>query len=204
MSALLLHRELRALMLRRTREATPQFVSVSHTGAVMRSTLRYSGPARGTGHLSKPVRALLARTGGIVSTRELRAVGVDPTMLELYRDYGSLQAVRQGWHCHPDVSQVNRLAWRFGGPLTCVSALDFYAGTGMSLAAADASPTRLHVCVPGNIPSVPNPRLLAQRWGITMPLDPVVHWSTRDAQSGNRLAVSRAVALRQADRCSAL
>ena len=191
-------------MLRRTREAIPQLVSVSHTGVVMRSTLRYSGPARGTGHLSKPVRALLVHTGGIVSTRELRAVGVDPTMLELYRDYGSLQAVRQGWHCHPDVPPVNRLAWRFGGPLACVSALDFYAGNGVSLAAADEAATRIHICLPGNSPSVPSPRLLAQRWGIAVPLEPVVHWSTRDARSGNRLAVSRAVALHQADRCSAV
>ncbi len=170
-----------------------------------------------------PVLALLARTGGIVSTRELRAVGVDPTMLELYRDYGSLQAVRQGWHCHPDVSSLNRLAWRFGGPLACVSALEFYAGSGDrdgdragagagAGAGADAgdnsSPpesetalTALHVCVPGNRPVVPSPHLLVERWGIALPPQPIVHWSTRDATSGNRLAVSRAVALRQADRC---
>lgn len=171
---------------------------------MMRSTLTYSGPARGTGHLSKPVRALLARTGGIVSTRELRAVGVDPTMLELYRDYGSLQAVRQGWHCHPDVSPLNRLAWRFGGPLACVSALEFHSGEGAASGATDATLARLHICVVGNTRTVPNPRLVAERWSIPVALEPVVHWSTRDAQSGNRLTVSRTVALRQADRCRAL
>ncbi|MEN9621190.1 MAG: hypothetical protein RL499_1383 [Actinomycetota bacterium] len=234
---------------------------------MLRSTLTYCGPARGNGHLSKPVRAFLVATGGIVSTRELKALGVDQTLLELYRDYRSLQAVRQGWHCHPDVAPLNRLAWRFGGPLACVSALAFHAsgatdvrashsagsnasggasnnegnegnggiggnegnggsggnggngGNGGSggnggigsndggsapSALSDASRERLHVCVPANTRVIPSPELLAARWGIPIALEPVVHWSTRDSVSGNRLAVSRTVALRQADHCREL
>jgi hypothetical protein len=187
-----------------SRRASRQHRGTPQTLAVVRSTLTYCGPARGTGHLSKPVRALLAQTGGIVSTRELRAVGVDPTMLELYRDYGSLQAVRQGWHCHPDVSPLHRLAWRFGGPLACVSALEFHASANTQSGLSDAIDTPLHICVPGNTRSVPSPHLLAERWSIPIALQPVVHWSTRDSRSGNRLAVSRSVALRQADRCTAI
>lgn len=167
-----------------------------------RPTNSYSGPPRGTGHLSRPVLQLLDRTGGIVSTRELTAIGVDPTTLEIYRDCGSLQAVRQGWHCHPSVPDVVRLAWRFGGPLACISALAFHealaAGTPVSAAQIGE---RLHVCVRDNAVGSPSPALLARRWGVPEPLEPILHWSSLDAVSGDRRAVSRAVALRQADRC---
>lgn len=167
-----------------------------------RSTNSYSGPPHGTGYLSKPVLQLLSRTGGIVSTRELAAVGVDPTTLELYRDRGSLQAVRQGWHCHHSVPEIVRLAWRFGGPLACESALAFHDAlvTGSPIT-AEVIGERLHVCRQSNAVETPSPALLAQRWGIDEPLEPVIHWSSRAAASGDRRAVSRAVALRQADRC---
>lgn len=170
---------------------------------MIRSTNSYSGPPRGTGYLARPVLQLLARTGGIVSTRELMAIGVDPTTLELYRDRGSLQAVRQGWHCHPSVPEVVRLAWRFGGPLACVSALAFHEAisTGTSLTTAVIG-APLHVCLRDNAVSAPAPALLARRWGINEPLEPVIHWSTRAHRSGDRRAVARTVALRQADRCS--
>lgn len=182
---------------------------------MMRLTNQYIGPAHGTGNLSRPVKELLARTGGIVSTRELRAVGVDPTMIELYRDYHALQAVRQGWHCHPGVSALVRLSWRFGGPLACVSALEFHgrvqtqsdqtqSDQPQSGIWHDGRTAPLHVCVPANARDLPSPALLAQRWGIERPLEPVVHWSTRDQLSGDRQAVSRSTALRQADRCTAL
>ncbi|WP_439565032.1 hypothetical protein [Microcella sp.] len=167
-----------------------------------RPTNTYSGPPRGNGYLSGPVLQLLERTGGIVSTRELRAIGVDPTTLEFYRDRGSLQAVRQGWHCHPSVPEIVRLAWRFGGPLACVSALAFHnaisTDTAISAAVIGA---HLHVCLRDNAIGAPSPAQLAGRWGISEPLAPVIHWSSRDAASGDRRAVSRAVALRQADRC---
>lgn len=171
-------------------------------GPVMRSTNSYSGPPHGTGHLSRPVLKLLARTGGIVSTRELTAIGVDPTTLELYRDRGALQAVRQGWHCHPSVPDVVRLAWRFGGPLACVSALAYYE----ALDRAEPIDERtvgiaLHVCLTENAIGPPAPALLARRWNIPEPHEPVIHWSSRAYGSGDRRAVSRAVALRQADRC---
>ena len=180
-------------------------VATRERGLMMRLTNQYIGPAHGTGNLSRPVRELLARTGGIVSTRELRAVGVDPTMIELYRDFHALQAVRQGWHCHPNVSALVRLAWRFGGPLACISALEFHEGGHTEHGVRhDGSTAPLHVSVPTNARDLPSPALLAQRWGIELPLEPIVHWSTRDHASGDRQAVSRTTALRQADRCKAL
>ena len=161
-----------------------------------------SGPPSGSGHLPRRVRSLLHLRGGIVSTRELRELGVDQTTLELYRDYGALQAVRQGWHCSPDLPSVLRLAWRFGGPLACVSALQLHAAelAGAQITSATI-PEPLHVVVPTNTPRVPNPSLLARRWNIDEPLTPVIHWSTSDVHSGNRQAVSRTVALRQTDHC---
>ena len=172
---------------------------------MLRPTNTYSGLPRGLGHLPKPVREFADRCGGIVSTGELRALEVYPTMLELYRDYAALQAVRQGWHCLPSVPDVLRLAWRFGGPLACVSALAFHdaqaRGTTIS-GAVIAQP--LHVCLPRNTARVPSAALLARRWGILEPLQPVIHWSTTTARSGDRRAVSRDEALRQADRCDRL
>lgn len=169
---------------------------------MLRPTNPYSGPPRGTGHLSRPVRQLLDRTGGIVSTRELTAIGVDQTTLELYRYYGSLQAVRQGWHCAPSVPDVVRLAWRFGGPLACISALAFHdaLATGVPISSAIIG-ERLHVCLRENSVGAPAPALLARRWGIPEPLEPIIHWSSIDARGGDRRAVSRATALRQADHC---
>lgn len=176
-------------------------------GGVLRPTNSYSGPPRGTGFLPQPVRRLLHRHGGIVSTSELRSVHVDQTHLELLRDYGSLQAVRQGWHCEPALPDVVRLSWRFGGPLACVSALAYYAylDSGRDLRALElddlSGDGRLHVCVVSNQPRIPSPALLARRWSIAEPREPSIHWSTDAFFSGNRRAVSRRVALWQADRC---
>lgn len=138
-----------------------------------------------------------------MSTRELRRLGVDQTMLELYRDFGSLQAVRQGWHCSPRLPDVLRLAWRFGGPLACVSALALHHACQADIAISAASvPQPLHVVVPANTPRIPSAALIARRWQIPVPQEPVIHWSTADFVSGNRQAVSRVVALQQADRCA--
>ena len=65
-------------------------------------------------------------------------------------------------------------------------------------------PQPLHLVVPTNTPRVPSPALIARRWSIALPSEPVIHWSTADFHSGDRQAVSRAIALRQADRCGAL
>ena len=173
-------------------------------GMVRTVNTRTGAPVR-LGFLPPSVVSLLRRRGGIVSTRELRELDIDPTMLELYRDYGSLQAVRHGWHCSPCLPDVIRLAWRLGGPLACVSALDLHHAKQAGIAISTASvPQPLHIVVPTNTPRVASPALIARRWGIAMPDKPVIHWSTADFRSGDRQAVSREVALRQADRCAAL
>lgn len=176
---------------------------------VLRPTKRYSGPPLGSGNLPRSVRRLLEAAGGIVSTAELRSLDVDTGELAIYRVYAALQAVRQGWHCLPATADVVRLAWRFGGPLACVSALAFHdaleggALEGRALDIERLIEQPLHVCLPANTPRVPNPRLLARRWGIDEPLAPVIHWSTVGFRSGDRRAVSRDVALQQANRCDA-
>jgi hypothetical protein len=173
-----------------------------------RSTKSWSGPPLHTGHLPSSVRRLLAEHNGIVSTAELRAIGVTPSTLDLFRTYASLQAVRQGWHCAPEVPDVVRLAWRFGGPLACMSALEYDQAValdelrpgGLSHVERIAQP--LHVCVPRGTARVPSPELLAARWGIPVALAPIIHWSTADYRSGDRRTVSIAVAQRQSRSCS--
>ncbi|MFN4002960.1 hypothetical protein [Microcella sp.] len=61
--------------------------------------------------------------------------------------------------------------------------------------------TALHVCLTENAIGPPTAALLARRWGIAEPREPIIHWSTGAHRSGDRRAVARAVALRQADRC---
>ena len=169
---------------------------------MLRTTNSYSGKPLRLGHLPPHVRRYAESVGGIVSTRELRALGVDQTTLELYRDYAALQAVRQGWHCLPEVGTVHRLAWRFGGPLACISALAVHDARSSGTTIDELLPgTPLHVCLPSNAARVPTPTVLALRWGIELPLEPIIHWSSRAYGSGDRRAVSRAVALRQADQC---
>lgn len=176
--------------------------SSRHAGEMLRPVNTRTGPPTGTGHVPLAVLRLLEQHGGIVSTRELNALGVWQTPLELYRDYGSLQAVRQGWHCAPDLPEVLRLSWRFGGPLACTSALRYHQliDSGQPITAVNI-PQPLHVVVRSNTARVPSPSLLARRWGIDEPREPIIHWSTAEFRSGNRQAVSRTVALKQADCC---
>lgn len=204
---------------------------------MLRRTIRYIGPPHGTGTLPRPVVAKLAQTGGIVSTRELRELGVDQVTLELYRLSGALQSVRQGWYCSPATPAILRLAWRFGGPLACTSALQFHAAVAASQPSGEpqgeqsagqnsrqntgqssrqkTGPSRgpipltevhepLHICLPSDGVAPPLPSLLAERWGIPEPQQPVIHWNSRDYTGGDRRAVSRDAALRHVDHCQAL
>lgn len=198
----------------------PPRATIDDDAVMLRPTIRHFGPPQGTGILPKPVRAALARTGGIISTRELRALDVDQVTLELYRHRGTLQVVRQGWYCTPSTPAVVRLAWRFGGPLACVSALQFHAALTTTAPRVHAHhplhddgwrgpiPLRgvdepLHVCLRSDSASPPPPGLLARRWCIPEPIGPVLHWSTHDHASGDRRAVSVETALRQSRQCPA-
>lgn len=171
---------------------------------MLRTVMSRSGPPIGTGYLPARVWRLLDLHGGIVSTSELRSVDLHQTLLELYRDYRALQAVRQGWHCSPELPQVIRLAWRFGGPLACTSALEYHKAAENGIPLDEWTITLpIHVCVPSNAPRVPSPELLACRWGIPVPDAPIIHWSTTDFHSGTRAAVSPSRAAAQAARCAA-
>jgi hypothetical protein len=173
---------------------------------MIRPTLRYFRPPRSNAALPRSVRQLLERSGGIVSTRELASVGIAPTTLEVLRSYGVLQPVRQGWHCASDLPEINRVAWRLGGPLACVSALRFHhvqavRRVGIEIELEIGEP--LHIALPSNSVGPPSSELLAQRWGIPAPQRPVVHWGTAEALSGDRKVVSLDVARAQAARCDA-
>lgn len=144
------------------------------------------------------------RTGGIVSTRELAALAMLPTEIAVARSYGALQALRQGWHCESTLPELFRTAWRFGGPLACVSALSVHEGRARGWTDADIEfDEPLHVAVPRNSVGSPPAALLAERWGIPVAHRPVLHWGTADALSGDRRAVSGETAHRQALRCRA-
>lgn len=194
--------------------------TIDDDAVMLRPTIRHFGPPQGTGILPRPVRAALARTGGIISTRELRALDVDQVTVELYRHRGTLQVVRQGWYCTPATPAVVRLAWRFGGPLACVSALQFHTALAMTAPRVHAEhPPQedrwrgpmslggvdepLHVSLRSDSVSPPPPALLARRWCIPEPEEPVLHWSTHDHASGDRRAVSVETALRQSRQCPA-
>lgn len=179
--------------------------AVRETPGMLRTVKARCGPPIGTGFLPAKVWRLLDAHGGIVSTRELDVIEIYPTLLEILRDYGALQAVRQGWHCAPELPAVIRLAWRFGGPLACTSALEFHQALENNTPLSELSITQpMHVCLPSNAPRVPSPQLLARRWGIPVPDAPIIHWSTRDHRSGTRSAVSLSRAVAQAARCTAV
>lgn len=139
-----------------------------------------------------------------MSTRELAAFGMLPTEIAVARSYGTLQALRQGWHCEFVLPDVFRTAWRFGGPLACISALSMHEGRARGCADADIPfDEPLHVAVPRNSVGSPPAELLAERWGIPVSHRPVLHWGTADALSGDRRAVSAETARQQALRCRA-
>lgn len=152
-----------------------------------------------------PYERVIREHDGIASTRELIAAGVDETWLRMLRDAGRLVRPRKGWYALRDTAPLHLLAWRIGGPLACVSALEHHD----LLAAGDLSPAEgLHVCRETN-----SSRRLsaigvrAEAADLRVPQfghAPVLHWSTTAHRSGTRRAVSIAVALEQARHCRPL
>jgi len=155
---------------------------------------------------NRALERLFERHHGIVATRELReGLGDWPGMIPMLRDYGLVVPLRQGWYGAPWLPADADIAWRCGGSLACVSALEFHGELAKPLdvpwGIGAARP--LHICVPSTTPRITAPWMLVPRGARYRPLRPVVHWSTRDARSGDRRAVSIPIARAQAARCLA-
>jgi hypothetical protein len=152
---------------------------------------------------------LLRDRAGIVATHELLAIGVGAVEIEMrtsFARHGRLVRLRKGWYGDPSLPPEVVLAWRFGGPLACVSALVYH---GELAREAHESPEPhdsaepLHVCVRSNTSRTTPPYDVQYYFGGPLHPAPVVHWSTSDRNSGTRRAVSPAVAWAQARQCRA-
>lgn len=166
-------------------------------------------PPPPNGALRAPLRPLHERLieahGGIVSARELVGAGIPEEHIRILRDHGALRRIRKGWYCLPALGELHVLAWCIGGPLSCVSALvhhdlldpgDLHPDDGLHVARREHSSRRL---------SDLSVRAHADALGVAIgERPPVLHWSTRDFRSGDRVAVSIRTGLEQARHCRPL
>lgn len=140
--------------------------------------------------------------GGVMSRAELLAAGWSADDVRLGVHYGMLRRLCRGWYGSSDLPAMVRAAWRHGGPLACVSALEFLGAIDpIAIDPPGASPrdsaplgrtaaTALHICRPAR----------AHRLRYTGEV--TIHWSDDAVASGTRWCVSREVALDQARRCT--
>jgi len=132
------------------------------------------------------VQRAIERFGGIASRQELIAEGCWETELDLLVTYRRIVRVRKGWFALTSVPAPSISAWRVGGALACVSALQLHT------LGADAVERPLHVLVERGASRLRN--------SDTPPS--VVHW-TRRPILGTRVAVSEDMARSQALGCRA-
>lgn len=132
----------------------------------------------------KLVLDAIDRWGGIASTRELEASGVDRSRLDVAVYYDRVIRVRKGHWARPGLPDEVLAAHRAGGRLACVSALAFHGVI---------EPVRgpLHIAAPD--------RVFKWRGGVRG-ADVVRHWSRRQLP-GDRFAVSAEVAWAQFALC---
>jgi len=132
------------------------------------------------------VLAAIDRWGGIASTAELAASGVDRSFLDIAVMYGNVLRVKKGLWSRPELPPEAVAAHRAGGRLACVSALAFHG---------IIEPVEgLHVAAPLNVTKW---KPGESRLGV------VRHWSRR-ALPGDRLAVSVETAWAQFALCRAV
>jgi len=126
----------------------------------------------------------LTLLGGIASLKELYAAGCWPHYaVEMAHYYGKILRVRIGWYALLETPSPVLRAWRIGGRLACVSALQLHGQLEV------AGP--LHIVFPRGAS-----RLRA--------LEPsVMHWTRRPLPPG-RGAVPDEMAIRQAASCAHL
>jgi hypothetical protein len=132
------------------------------------------------------VLAAIDRWGGIASTAELAASGVERSLLDIAVMYGNVIRVKKGLWSRPELPDDVLAAHRAGGRLACVSALAFHGFI---------EPVEgLHVAAPYDV----------TKWNPGFAGPGVVrHWSRR-ALPGDRLAVSVETAWAQFALCRAV
>jgi hypothetical protein len=134
----------------------------------------------------------VAAYGGIVSVAQLLALKHWRENIDLAVHYGRLVRVRKGWVASLEVPTSILMAWRIGGTLACVSAVEYHLGTDI------AEP--LHVLVPSNATGFRRPHDHRAR---PAKGDAVIHWAATP-EGGRDLIVPLGAALRQAARCRTL
>jgi 4-hydroxy-tetrahydrodipicolinate synthase len=126
------------------------------------------------------VEDALRGRGGIASTLELLADGIDPQLIRMAVDYDRAIRLRKGWYAVRGTPEPVVRAFRLGGSLACHSALQFHDGLEVE--------RPLHVAVPHPERHAPSG-------------DVVIH-RTRTPVDRRRPAVPRDEAERQAARCA--
>lgn len=135
----------------------------------------------------------LTSRGGIASRRELLEAGWTADDLRLARGmYGRPERLRHGWYCSRELPPIIRRAWAHGGPLACVSALEWYGA--ITREREPGGLEALHVCVPRHTRG----RTVEAR----EPLPVVVHWHGAAQDPLSRWAVPLDVARSQARFCN--
>jgi len=136
-------------------------------------------------HLFRTFDGYISHAGGIVSRSELLTAGWTADEIRLGVQYRRLHRLCRGWYGSSDLPAAVRAAWTHGGPLACVSALEFHG----VIDPLDP-PERPHVCRPTR----------GHRLRHAGPA--TIHWSDDALASGTRWCVSVESALDQATRCS--
>ncbi|HEX7835640.1 MAG TPA: hypothetical protein VF479_09260 [Pseudolysinimonas sp.] len=131
------------------------------------------------------VLAAIDRWGGIASTSELAASGVERSILDIAVMYGKVIRVRKGLWSRPELPREVLDAHRAGGRLACVSALAFHG----VIEPVDG----LHVAAPFDV----------TKWKPRPRRDVVRHWSRRPIP-GDKLAVTVEAAWAQFALCRAV
>jgi len=137
--------------------------------------------------------------GGIAKLSELLERGHDVEFVRLLSDYGRILKVRKGWYARKDAPADVVRAWRVGGRLACVSALDFF-GVVEGAGAAASRPTALHVAVRANASRLRTPHNRRKRLAEHPDPSVIVHWISSEP-TGDRVSVGCTAAREQAASC---
>jgi hypothetical protein len=137
---------------------------------------------------------------------ELIQAGYPTDFVLLNAQHGKIIRVRKGWYANTDVDAAAIRAWRVGGPLACVSALEYH-GLG------PIDPAHLHVHINATASRLRTAADHRKRLAEHPDEAVVIHWaSEREADGGgaggrvtagggNRIAVSLDHAFAQARTC---